>query len=195
MTSKKKSRIKGERREYSVVLIKPDGVRRKIVGDITFRFERIGFRLAAAKLIWVDSTLIGKHYRDDRDYHRSMGERTLENYKKYGLDPGEKLGTSDPVKIGKLIRKWNMEFLSSGPVFAMLWEGPDVVSIIRKVVGSTFPSESLPGTIRGDYSYESPILANSQLRSIENLVHASGSKKEAEFERKLWFKEDEIYDY
>jgi len=186
---------KGHKKEYSVVLVKPDGVKRKIIGDIISRFEKIGFTLSASKLIWVDTTLIGKHYTNKKEYLKSVGERTLENYNKFGFDAGEKLGTNDPVEIGNLVRRWNMEFMSSGPVFAMLWEGSDVVPIIRKVVGSTFPSESLPGTIRGDYSYESPILANSEQRTIRNLVHASGSKEEAEFERKLWFKEEEIYNY
>lgn len=181
--------------DQTVVLIKPDGVRRAIVGEILTRFERVGLKIAAAKLIWVDKTYVGKHYRDDKDYARSVGEKTLENYKKYGLDPKENLGTKDPVKIGQMVREWNMEFLSSGPVFAMLLEGPDAISIVRKIVGHTFPSEALPGTIRGDYSFDSAYLSNIAKRSTQNLIHASGSRQEAEFEKKLWFKEEEIYEY
>lgn len=186
---------KSDFNEQTIVLIKPDGVKRGIIGEVIARFERVGLKILAAKLIWVDKTLVGKHYKDDRDYHRGVGIRTLENYKKYGLDPKEKLGTKDPVEIGKLVRKWNMEFLSSGPVLAVIFEGPDAISIVRKMIGHTYPAESLPGTIRGDYSLESVYLANNQSRAIKNLIHASGSKEEAEFERKLWFKEDEIYSY
>lgn len=186
---------KKENKEHTVVMVKPDGVKMRIVGDIISRFERVGLRLCAAKLIWVDSTHAGKHYRDDNEYHKSVGEKTLENYKKFGLDPKENLGTKDPVKIGKLVRKWNMDFISSGPVFAMLWEGPGAIAIVRKLVGHTFPAEALPGTIRGDYSVESAFTANTQGRTVENLIHASGNKEEAELERKLWFKEDEIYSY
>jgi len=181
--------------DSTVVLVKPDGVKRKIVGEIISRFEKVGLNISAAKLIWVDKTLVGKHYRDDADYHRKVGERTLENYQKYGFDAKEKLGTRDPVGIGKLVRKWNMEFLSSGPVVALLFEGSGAVEIVRKIIGFTYPAEALPGTIRGDYSSESAYSANLEKRTIRNLVHASGSKEEAEFERKLWFKEEEIYSY
>lgn len=181
--------------EQTVVLIKPDGVKRGIVGDILTRFERVGLKIVAAKLIWVDKTTVGKHYRDDKEYHKSVGEKTLDNYKEYGLDPNENLGTADPVKIGKLIRKWNMGFLSSGPVFAILLEGPGAIKVVRKIVGSTFPADALPGTIRGDYSVESAFNANVQKRTVFNLIHASGSLEEARFERKLWFRKKEIYKY
>ena len=181
--------------DQTVVLIKPDGVRKGIIGEILARFERVGLKVVSAKLIWVNKTHIGKHYRDDQNYHRGVGERTLENYKKYGLDPKEKLGTKDPVEIGKLVRNWNMKFLTSGPVFALLLEGPGAIEIVRKMTGFTYPAESAPGTIRGDYSYDSAYLANTQGRTIENLIHASGSKEEAEFEKKLWFKRGEIYSY
>lgn len=181
--------------EQTVVLIKPDGVKRGLIGEIVARFEKAGLKIIAMKLIWVIQTLVGKHYRDDDAYHRGVGERTLANYKEFGFDPNEKLGTSDPVEIGRLVRKWNMEFLSSGPVVAVLLEGFGAIKVVRKIVGSTYPSESPPGTIRGDFSLESPLVANSQGRTIRNLIHASGSAEEAEFERKLWFKEKEIYEY
>jgi nucleoside-diphosphate kinase len=181
--------------ERTVVLIKPDGVKRGLIGEIISRFEKAGLKIVAMKLIWVTQTLVGKHYKDDDNYHRGVGERTLANYKEFGLDPNEKLGTDDPVEIGRLVRKWNMEFLSSGPVVAMLFEGYEAVRIVRKIVGSTYPSESPPGTIRGDYSLESPKVANTQGRTIRNLIHASGNIEEAEFECKLWFREKEIYEY
>ncbi len=181
--------------EKTVVLVKPDGVKRGLIGDILARFERVGLKLVAAKLIWVNKTHIGKHYKDDKDYHKSVGIRTLENYKNYGLDPKEKLGTADPIGIGKLVRKWNIEFMTSGPVMAMLLEGPGAVALVRKIVGHTYPAEAIPGTIRGDYSLESAYLANTEGRTIRNLIHASGTVEEARFERKLWFKEKEIYKY
>lgn len=182
--------------ENTVVLIKPDGVKRSLVGEIISRFERVGLRIASAKLIWVDAEHIGKHYRDDKDYCLAVGKGTLNNYKKYGIDPNEDLGTSDPLKIGKMIRKWNMDYLSSGPVFALLLEGYGAVELVRKMAGTLFPFDSAPGTIRGDYALDSFITANiARKGSALNVIHASGSRQEAEFERKLWFKEDEIYSY
>jgi nucleoside-diphosphate kinase len=155
----------------------------------------VGLKIVASKLIWVNRTFVGKHYKDDNSYHKSVGEKTLENYKKFGMDPGETLGTKDPVKIGQMVRRWNMQFLSSGPVIALLLEGPDAVLIVRKLVGSTFPSDALPGTIRGDFSLDSAYLSNLQKRTTQNVIHASGSKEEAIFEKKLWFKRSEIYSY
>jgi len=181
--------------DFTVVLVKPDGVRGKKIGEIVSRFEKVGLKLVAGKMVWVNATHVGKHYTDDSDYHKTVGEKTLENYKKYGLDPKENLGTTDPVEIGKMVRRWNMDFLSSGPVFAMLWSGPGAVEIVRKIVGHTFPANAAPGTIRGDYSVESAFTANTKGRTVENLIHASGTPEEAKFERKLWFREEEIYKY
>ena len=183
-------------RDYTVALIKTDGVRRGLIGEIISRFEKVSLKIVAAKLIWVDAEYVGKHYRDDEDYCRAVGKGTLKNYKKHGIDPGEDLGTKDPVKIGKKIRKWNMDYLSSGPVFALLLEGHGAVQLVRKMIGTLFPFDSPPGTIRGDYSHDSFYTANlTGKRSAHNIIHASGSKQEAEFERKLWFKENEIYTY
>lgn len=181
--------------DYTVVLVKPDGVKRGIIGEITKRFERVGLKIASAKLVWVKKTHVGKHYTNDNEYLKSVGTKTLENYKKYGFDPKERIGTKDPVEIGRIIRKWNMEFLSSGPVFAMLLVGPRAIEIVRKIVGVTFPFDAIPGTIRGDYSFESPQVGDQEKRAVANLIHASSNENEARFERKLWFKEEDIYSY
>lgn len=181
--------------EQSVVLIKPDGVKRGLVGEITRRFERAGLKIVALKMVWVDKDLVGKHYANKEDYLISVGEKTLKSYQEYGRDPQEELGTMEPLKIGQLVRKWNMEFLSSGPVVAMLWEGPGAIEIVRKIVGSTFPASAPPGTIRGDFSFDSTFLSNERKRTVRNLIHASGNREEAEFERQLWFQEKEIYAY
>lgn len=181
--------------EQTVVLLKPDAVKRGIIGEILGRFEKVGLKVRAAKLIWVSSTLVGKHYSDNKDYSQRVGEKTLENYQEYGVDPGEDLGTKDPVKIGRQIRKWNMEFLTSGPVFAILLEGYGAVGLVRKMVGSLFPFDSAPGTIRGDFALDSFLSSNLNKRTAENIIHASGTVEEARFERKLWFKEKEIYKY
>lgn len=181
--------------EQTVVLIKPDGVKRRVMGSIIRRLERVGLKIVAAKLIWVDKTTVGKHYKDDDDYHKVVGEKCLENYQKFGIDPNENLGTKDPIEIGRMVRKWNMEFITSGPVMAILLEAPGAVAIVRKMAGHTFPAEAIPGTIRGDFGLEAAFTSNVQKRSVENLIHASGSVEEAKFEKKLWFKENEIYKY
>ncbi len=182
--------------QRSVVLVKPDGVKRGLVGELISRFEKAGFKIAGLKMVWVDKKLVDKHYPESRtELMRAIGEKTLETYKKYGKDPNEDLGTMDPVTIGKMVNKWNIEFLSSGPVVAMLLEGVHAVDSVRMIVGHTIPALAQPGTIRGDYSIDSPALANTQKRPVRNLVHASGTDEEARYEEELWFKKDEIFSY
>lgn len=181
--------------EQTVVLIKPDGVKRGLVGEITSRFEKAGLKIVAMKMVWVTKDHVAEHYTDKEDFLRGMGNKTLETYEKYGKDPNEELGTNDALEIGKMIREWNMEFLSSGPVVAMVIEGIHAVDTVRKIVGSTLPNFAEPGSIRGTYSIDSPALANDKKRAVRNMIHASGEVEEAEFEIKLWFKEDEIFSY
>lgn len=182
-------------KQQTVVLIKPDGVKRGLIGEVLTRFEKAGLKPVAMKMISVEAELVGKHYADREEYHKTVGTKTLENYQKYGLDAGETLGTMDPIEIGRLVRKWNMEFLTSGPVVAMVLAGENAVEIVRKMIGHTFPQVAAPGTIRGDLSIESAMGSNLEKRSTRNLIHASGSVEEADFEKQLWFKKSEIYAY
>lgn len=181
--------------ERTVVIIKPDGVLRGISGELITRLEKAGFKIIAMKMIWVDKEFVGKHYSDDKAYLKSIGDKTLDSYKKYGMDPGEQLGTMDPVEIGSLVRKWLMDYITSGPVIAMIIEAPHAIELVRKLVGHTYPHLSAPGTIRGDYTGDSVFLSNTLKRPAKNLIHASGSKEEADFEIQLWFHEAEIHDY
>ncbi len=183
------------RKERTVVLLKPDTIKRALIGEITSRFEKAGFKIIGMKMVWVDATHVAKHYPDDKEYLTSVGEKTLKTYEEYGKDPNEEIGTKDAYEIGKMVRQWNMDFLSSGPVVAMLLQGIHAVDGVRMMVGNTLPRFAEPGTIRGDYSLDSPILANQQKRTIKNMIHASGNVEEAEFEAQLWFRENEIHDY
>jgi len=182
--------------QRSVVLVKPDGVQRGLVGEMITRFEKAGLKIVAMKMVWVDEGLVNKHYPASRtELMENIGKKTLETYEKYGKDPKEELGTMDAMEIGKMVNKWNIEFLSSGPVVAMLMEGVHAIESIRMIVGTTLPVFAQPGTIRGDYSIDSPALANAKKRPVRNLVHASGNEEEAKYEEQLWFKKDEIYSY
>jgi nucleoside-diphosphate kinase len=181
--------------EKSLVLVKPDGVKRGLIGDIIGRFEKVGLKLIAAKMVVVTPEMATKHYGYDESWFKNVGDKVMAFYNEHGKDPGEELGTMDAKEIGKLVQKWNVDYLTAGPVLAMIWEGPHAVEVIRKIVGSTYPNTAPPGTIRGDYSFDSPFLSNVNKRSVQNLVHASGAPEEAELEIQLWFKEDEIHEY
>ncbi len=176
------------RDQKTLVLVKPDGVQRKLVGEIISRFERVGLGIEEMKLVRVDKNLAYQHYADDEKWEASVGNRLLDFFKENDRDPNKDIGTSDAVEIGKKVRDWLATYLvEGGPVIAMVLKGPHVIEIVRKITGATYPLNAVPGTIRGDYGFESPFLANIEHRAIENMIHASGAPEEAEREIDLWF--------
>ncbi|MGB9707377.1 MAG: nucleoside-diphosphate kinase [Microgenomates group bacterium] len=182
--------------EQTLIIVKPDGVKRGLVGEIIKRLESTGLKLVACKMLLPTKELAEKHYpKDRREFIDGMGNKTLENYKELGLDPQKMLGTNDPHEIGLMIRGWLIEYITSDPVVAMIWEGPLAVSLVRKIAGNTLPFKAECGSIRGDLAFDSSALANTAKRAIKNLIHASGSKEEAQYEIPLWFSSDEICSY
>jgi nucleoside-diphosphate kinase len=182
--------------ERTLVLLKPDAVQRGIVGDIISRFEKVGLKIVAAKMVLADKTVLDQHYPAERkEFLEGLGKNTLRSYEEMGLKPEEQFTDIDPAKIGAQVRKWLVDFMVSGPVFAMVLEGPHAIEIVRKLVGTTLPQKSAPGTIRGDYSFDSSYLANTNKRPIRNLIHASGNIDEATVEIALWFTDEEIHTY
>lgn len=182
--------------EQTLVIFKPDAVARGLVGEILARYERLGLKIVAAKFIKADRSLAEKHYPlERREFIEGMGKKTIENYQRLGVDVVKELGSADAYEIGKLIREWLIEMITSAPVFAVVLQAPHAVELVRKITGHTLPLNAEPGTIRGDYSYDSSYLANTGKRAIKNLLHASGSLEEAKYEISLWFDKSEIYNY
>lgn len=177
------------------MLMKPDGVKRGLAGECIKRVEQRGLKIIALKMIRASEEHARLHYPGTERWLRGMGEKTLEIYAKYGKDPVEELGTDDPLKIGESVYRWNTEFLTSGPVVAMVISGIHAIDMVRKIVGKTVPALAEMGTIRGDFSVDSPVSANMGKRAIHNLVHASGDQEEADHEIEHWFSPEEIHDY
>jgi len=138
--------------ERSLVLVKPDGVQRGLIGEAIARFERRGLRLVAAKFISVSKELAEAHYAEHK---------------------------------GKGFYDGLIAYITSAPVMAMVWEGPNAVVCIRQTVGSTKPWEAAPGTIRHDFALEVG----------RNLIHASDKPETGEREVALWFKKEELVDW
>ncbi len=182
--------------EQTLIIFKPDSVARGLVGEIITRFEKIGLKIVGMKMLMVSRELADKHYPASReDFIKGMGGKTLENYQKLGIDAKKEFGSDDPKEIGLKIREWLVDMITAGPVITMVLQGPHAVELVRKVVGHTLPLMSAPGTIRGDFSYDSSYLANTRSRPIKNLLHASGNLEEAQFEVKLWYTEKELMSY
>ncbi len=181
--------------EKTLVLIKPDAVARGITGEIIDRLEQPGLKIVGAKLVRVSKDFGAKHYHHDDEWKLKVAARNIADCEKFGLSVMDTFGTEDPKKIGELTDIRNAEFLSSGPVFALVFEGPNAVAKVRSLVGSTFPDTAPAGTIRGDYGLDSAYSGMTRKRTTYNMIHASGALDEAKEEIDLWFKPEELMDY
>ncbi len=176
--------------ERSLVLIKPDGVQRSLIGEIIKRFEQTGLKLCALKIIIATSEQSFEHYYKEDEWFQKVGEKTID-IKKQKNEPVKK----NASEYGKEIQKALVDFLTAGPIVVMIWQGNKACGIIRKIVGTTEPLSSDVGTLRGDFTIDSYQIANLDNRAVRNLIHASESPEEAEREIKIWFSENEILKY
>lgn len=176
--------------QKTLVLIKPDAVSRGLTGEIISRMERVGLQILDLKLVTPTKELAEKHYPVTEEWYLKVGNNTIEDCKKYDLDPKEVMGSDDPMMMGKLIHQWNVDFFTGAKIIAILFEGVHAVEVVRKLTGSTLPLLASPGTIRGDFSSASALSENSEKRTIMNLIHTSGDEEEAKREIKLWFPND-----
>jgi len=152
--------------ERTLVLLKPDAVKRGVMGEIITRFEKVGMKVVACRLAWVDADKAKQHYTEDIT-----------------------------VRRGEHVRNFLVDFITSGPVLALVIEGVDAIENVRMMVGATEPKSAAPGTIRGDYSHVSYKHADEKKKVVANLIHASSDAADAEREILVWFRADEIYDY
>jgi nucleoside-diphosphate kinase len=151
--------------ERTLVLLKPDAVARGVIGRVLTRFEDAMLKVVACKMVWMDADLTRRHYFD-------LEER-----------------------FGAGVYNAMAEFMQSGPVLALVLEGVEAVACTRKLVGSTYPDQAPPGTIRGDFAHMSKAYANERRIAVANLVHASGNADDAAHEIDVWFSKDEIHEY
>lgn len=181
--------------EKTVLIIKPDGVKRGLVGEILSRIEKRGLKIIALQMLWATKKQIDEHYPKEMAWIKRLGEKTLKNYEDYGIDPKKELGTDDPLKIGETVRSWLIDYMTSGPIVKVVVKGIHAIDMVRKIVGASMPAQAEMGTIRGDFSVDDATAANRDKRAIHNIVHASENEKEAEHELRFWFAPEEIHDY
>lgn len=177
--------------ERSLVIIKPDGLQRSLIGEIIKRYERSGLKLVGIKMLIPTEEMIERHYTLDPEWKLKTGRKNLEAYAAKGLKPP----TTDPIEQSNMILAKLKKYLTSGPVVAMVWQGMHAVGIIRKITGGTEPLTSGVGTIRGDFVLDSYQVADNHMRAVRNLVHASGAISEADDEIAYWFKPHELFNY
>lgn len=183
--------------ERTFCMLKPDAVKRGLIGEIIHRLEKAGLKVVAMKMLVPTEEMIRAHYpaSDEAWVHR-LGEKSLSGFESLtDISPKDMLGTDNKEELGKGVVESLVQYMQSGPVVAMVVEGIQAVEMVRKLAGHTLPFKAAVGTIRGDFSVDSPAVANVEKRAIHNLFHASETAKEAENEMKLWFGEDPIHDY
>jgi nucleoside-diphosphate kinase len=181
--------------EKTYVMIKPDGVQKGLIGEIIKRFEQRDLKIVALEMFMPTADMIDSHYPKDEAWITRLGSKTLATYEKYNMDAMADYGTTDPSVIGPNIRKWILDYMTSAPLVKMVVQGVHAVDTVRKIAGVTMPYLADMGTIRGDFSVDSPALANKEKRPVMNIVHASETPEEAMHEIKYWFGDKELMNY
>ena len=176
--------------EQTLVIVKPDGVQRGLLGEILGRFEHVGLKVVGMKLTWPDAEHVGKHYSSDERYLTEVGEKALANAQARGVTLLE-----TALDIGQRVREANMRYLSTGPVLVMVLEGNTAIQTVRSIIGGTNPLTADIGTIRGDLTIDDFAQADKESRAVRNLMHASSDASEAQREIALWFEKSELHEY
>ena len=181
--------------ERTLLIIKPDAVKRGMIGTIIETFERTGLKLMAAKMVRPDAEVIKNHYPGTPEWIAEMGNKTLASFKQTGADVQKVMGTTDPLQLGTFVYERLIKYWQEGPIVAMVFAGPNAVTVCRKLRGHTIPALAEPGTLHATYSYDSSTLSATLDRAVKTFVHASGSVDEAEREIAYWFKDIKFVDY
>ena len=188
--------MKNFKEEKTFLMVKPDGVRKGLIGEIIKRLEQRDLKIVALEMFYPTTEQMDKHYPSDDVWISRVGDKSLSTYSKYNVDPQKELGTDNNLEIGKMVRKWLLDYMTSAPLVKMVIQGLHAVDMVRKIAGPTIPNMADMGTIRGDFSNDSPILGNLEKRAVMNLVHASETPEEAGHEIEFWFgSKDKIFDY
>ena len=154
--------------EQTLIIFKPDAVERGIVGEILMRFEKAGLKIVAVKMLNPTEEHYYKHYEEIGKMVSRRGQQAFDV---------------------------TLKLMQEGPVIAMVLEGIEAISQVRKMVGTTEPKAAAPGTIRGDYAHMSFPYADNQKIGIPNLIHASGDADDAKKEIAHWFSGNELFEY
>jgi nucleoside-diphosphate kinase len=182
--------------QKTLLILKPDCVKRGLIGEVTTRFEKVGLKIVAMKMAMATREQLEKHYPlSDQNWISKVGQKSLNNFVENGLDVQKYLGSEDTLVIGTKIVNNLVEFMLHSPVVILCLEGPDSVAMCRKLIGSTLPCNSSLGSIRGDYSLDNPMLASIQNRPIFNLIHGSETVQDAQKELRIWFPEQDFANF
>ena len=181
--------------ERTYVMIKPDGVKKGLIGEVIKRFEQRDLKIIALEMFQPTLEMIDNHYPKDPAWITRLGVKTLSTYEKYNISAKDALGVETAEEIGPMVRGWLIDYMVSAPLVKMVVEGAHAVDVVRKIAGPSLPYNAEIGTIRGDFSVDSPAIANTEKRAVMNIIHASETPEEAAHEIKHWFGNTELHSY
>ena len=177
-------------KQRSLILIKPDGVQRSLVGEIIKRFEQRGLKIISMKMLHPTIEQCEMHYNKDDEWFQNKGKGIVANLEKEGLSVEK-----EAIEYGRDIIRSIVQYMTGGPVVAIVVQGHEAPQVVTQLVGGTEPLNADIGTIRGDFTIDSYYMATVDNRAVRNLIHCSENDKEAQRETKIWFTDDEIMDY
>lgn len=179
------------KKEKTFVILKPDTVQRGIIGEIIERFERIGLKIVAMKMIVATEDQCWEHYKKDDAWYDKVGNRIIENRKAQGQEIEK-----EAIEYGKDIIRGLVKYMTCSPIVVMILEGNNSQAVVKRLVGSTEPATADTGTIRGDYTLDSYYLCDIDgSRAMRNLIHCTDpedGEDAAEREISVWFSPEEI---
>lgn len=178
--------------EQTFIILKPDTLQRSLVGEIIQRIERTGLKLVAAKMVSADEKTLLEHYGKDDAWYQAKGVKRIDFLKAANKKVDE---SRAPIEFGKDIIRGVVKYMQASPLIAMVWQGNQAVAVVKKIVGSTDPTASDVGTIRGDYQLDSYSLSDVEERGIRNLIHCTDQVAEAQREINIWFTPEELHAY
>ncbi len=178
------------KKERTLVLIKPDGVQRSLIGEVIRRVERTGLKIVGLKLVMPDRERAVEHYGKTEEWYEEKGATLIGGLKERGEEP-----VKSAVEYGKDIIETVIRYITSGPIVAMVVEGAHAVEVVKKLAGPTEPAKSDVGTIRGDLTIDSYLTANLDGRAVRNVVHCTDAPGEAKREIGIWFDTHELLNY
>lgn len=176
--------------DRALVLVKPDGVERALIGAVIKRFEDSGLKVVGLKMVKPTEAVVGSHYTDDKEWLLSVGKKAKQSAKEKGSKSDD-----TEMDIGRRIRSLLIKELTHGVVVAFVLEGNSAAEAARKIAGGTEPKSADPSSIRGAYSTDSYSMADRKKRPVRNIVHVSENGEIAEKEIKIWFNDSELFKY
>ena len=171
--------------DRTLVILKPHAVTRGLTYHVLARLEDMGLVISNIRRFQGSKELWQEFYPSDESWFRNVGSKTLQSCSASGIDVQRELGTTDTLEIGRMVKEWLVEHLSSAPAVAAIVEGNEAARKVRKAAGATLPNVAEPGTIRFDYSCDSPVLANKEKRPVYNIIHASDPEEAGAIDREI----------